>query len=319
VLYQLLARHNHALELEWEKLEEVLTGEQLSTRPVAGSHPHEVRKWLLAYSFFPAKWINQIFSVGGIGWEESRLQLLAYKSRGSSEHKQGKEIGVGDRQRAPVTILFEDDHCLIANKPSGLPVHQSYAGQVHTLDALIERYMDDCHDPILVRHIHRIDDDTSGPVLYAKHDLAQYLFDEAMREKRIDRQYLAIVEGTLSQQAGVVNAPIGKHRHQPKRRVVTADGDNAMTHYKLMEGLSHHSVVELTLETGRTHQIRVHMSHIGHPLVGDKLYGGSTKYLSHQALHGVRLRFVHPFTEQELSIEAPLPQWYEEIKRINSK
>lgn len=319
MLYRLLARHKNALVLDWDELAQHLTGEQLSTRPVAGSHPHEVRKWLLAYSFFPAKWINQIFSVGGISWDENRLQLQAYRERSSSERQRRNDTVDETDKNITMSVLFEDDHCLVAYKPAGLPVHQSYPGQIHTLDAQLDSYMAASSDSIVIRHIHRIDDETSGPVLYAKHDLAQYLLDEAMREKKIDRQYIAIVEGQLRQSKGSVSASIGKDRHQPKRRIVTKAGDKAVTHYKLLESWLQHCVVELTLETGRTHQIRVHMSYIGHPLLGDKLYGGSTTYLSHQALHGIRLRFVHPFTAQALTIEAPHPQWFIEIKRLISK
>lgn len=318
MLYRLLTRHKNALVLDWEQSAQYLTGEQLSTRPLAGSHPHEVRKWLLAYSFFPTKWLNQIFSVGGISWEGHHLHLLAYRQK-INGRQQGNDAIDGIDPGLKASILYEDNHCLIANKPAGLPVHQSYPGQVHTLDAQVDKYMEATHDEIVIRHIHRIDDDTSGPVLYAKHDLAQYLLDEAMREKRIDREYIAIVEGQLRQSKGTIDVPIGKDRHQPKRRVVTSTGDVAMTHYKLLESWPLHSVVELALVTGRTHQIRVHMSYIGHPLLGDKLYGGATKYLPYQALHGARLRFVHPFLDEVLTVDAPLPDWYAIIKQIISK
>ncbi|SFE23954.1 23S rRNA pseudouridine1911/1915/1917 synthase [Paenibacillus catalpae] len=275
--------------------------------PEAGSHPHLLRQWLLARSLFPAKWINRLFSVGGIKWEGGLIRLLAFPPADPAAdplYRKAKNSSVIEPE-----VLYEDDFCLVLNKPAGMPVHESYAGQTGTLDEAAARWLLGTGDPLPVRHIHRLDDDTSGPVLYAKNDLAQWALDEAMREKRIDRRYLAVVQGRLNKPSGTINAPIGKDRHHSSRRRVTPGGDTAVTHYETVRMLSNNTVVRVQLETGRTHQIRVHMSHIGHPLVGDKLYGGDTKLLPHQALHGERLLFPHPWTGEWVEAAAPDPAW----------
>ncbi|GMK47206.1 hypothetical protein PghCCS26_43360 [Paenibacillus glycanilyticus] len=284
--------------------------EQLSI-PEAGSHPHLVRQWLLACSLFPAKWINRLFSVGGIGWEGERIRLLAFPPVDPVSdplYRKAKSGGYSSLAQA-AEVLYEDDFCLVLNKPAGMPVHESHAGQTGTLDEAAARWLLEQGDPLPVRHIHRLDDDTSGPVLYSKNDLAQWVLDEAMREKRIDRRYLAVVQGKVKKPSGTINAPIGKDRHHSSRRRVTPGGDPAITHYETIRAFSDATLVRLRLETGRTHQIRVHMSHLGHPLLGDKLYGGDTRLLQHQALHGERLLFPHPWTGDFVEAAAAEPEW----------
>ena len=320
MFHQLVTRQGMDLVLDWKRLGEMLDIEQAHTQPRAGSHPHEVRQWLLAYSFFPTKWLNQIFSVGGMKWNGDLLHLLAYQevdiTRDEVYRSAVKLLSSGDDM---VQMLYEDEHCLVVYKAAGMPVHGSVKGQQNTLDVAVAAYMLNKQDPILVRHIHRLDDETSGPVLYAKHQLAQLKLDEQMRNNTVDRQYIAIVHGKLSQDEGTVNAPIGKDRREPKRRVVTASGDSALTHYHIVAKYEHYTEVALKLETGRTHQIRVHMKHLGHPLVGDKLYGGDTKWLNHQALHGASLTFSHPLSSQQVYVQAMVPAWYAEIKQHITK
>ena len=210
----------------------------------------------------------------------------------------------------PAEILYEDDACLVAYKPAGMPVHAASAEQEMNRTALANAIA--CHyawtgQEVRIRHIHRLDADTTGPVLYAKTALSHAILDEAMREKRIRRTYTALVHGQIKQQQGTIDAPIGKDRHHSGRRRVTPSGDRAVTHYEVLKTGPQYSLVQLELDTGRTHQIRVHMSHIGHPLVGDKLYGGETKLLARQALHGQELCFPHPFSGSEIIVEAPLP------------
>lgn len=320
MLHQLMVRQDQDLVLNWSQLSERLDEEQKRTQPKAGSHPHEVRQWLLAYSFFPTKWLNQIFSVGGIKWNGEMLHLLAYTIIDVMKD----EIYRAAQKRLltklePVQMLYEDEHCLVAYKPVGMPVHGSIKGQMNTLDVAVAAHFLQQQDHILVRHIHRLDDETSGPVLYAKHQLAQLLLDEQMRNKEIDRHYRAIVQGTFKQLEGTVNAPIGKDRYQPKRRVVTPTGESAITHYQVIEEYRSYSEVALQLETGRTHQIRVHMEYLGHPLVGDKLYGGEMKWLQHQALHGASLTFRHPLSTEMIRVDVILPEWYAQLKQHITK
>jgi len=284
-------------------------------QPKAGSHPHEVRQWLLAYSFLPAKWINRLFSVGGIRWEGTSLQLLAFPAADVSVdpvYRKAKLPEVKGDGIAP-EVLYEDDFCLVLHKPAGMPVHESAPGQRGTLDEAAARHLLLRGDPLPVRHIHRLDDETSGPVLYSKNDLAQWMLDEAMRQKEIDRRYIAVVHGKVQPKRGTIDKPIGKDRHHKARRRVHEGGEHAVTRFETVEAYPSASIVRLILETGRTHQIRVHMSHIGHPLVGDGLYGGASGQLAHQALHGERLLFRHPWSGEGLDIAAPWPGWLNKL------
>ncbi|GLX69545.1 RluA family pseudouridine synthase [Paenibacillus glycanilyticus] len=279
------------------------------SEPEAGSHPHLVRQWLLACSLFPAKWINRLFSVGGIKWEGERIALLAFPPADPVKDPLYRKAQMNSSSVEEPEVLYEDDFCLVLNKPAGMPVHESYPGQIGTLDEAAARLQLRKGDPLTVRHIHRLDDDTSGPVLYAKNDLAQWILDEAMRDKRIDRRYLAVVEGHVKKASGTINAPIGKDRHHSSKRRVTPGGELSVTHYDKVRTFANATLVRLKLETGRTHQIRVHMSHLGHPLLGDKLYGGDTRLLPHQALHGERILFPHPWTGETVEAAAPQPDW----------
>lgn len=316
----LLSREAAELILDYKGLASRLTKEQAKYQPEIGSHPHLVRQWLQACSVFPPKWINRIFSVGGIKWSGEQLRLLAYTY---ADLQQDDDYRAAQTElksgAARIEVLYEDDHLLVANKPAGMPVHGANKGQRNSLDVAVAVHMLRQNDPIIIRHIHRLDDDTSGPVLYAKNELAQQRLDEQMRNKEIEREYIAIVHGKLNSKKGTISEPIGKDRHQPKRRLVTPKGESAITHYELLESSELYSVVKLRLETGRTHQIRVHMSHIRHPLVGDQLYGGNTELLAHQALHGASLRFTHPVLGEEMIVEAKPPAWYGEIKQYISK
>lgn len=304
-------RREQWLELEWPPPPESAGG----PLPKAGSHPHEVRQWLLASSLFPAKWVNRLFSVGGIRWEKDRVRLLAFPAADTLRdplYASAKLTG-GD---AGIRILYEDDYCIVADKPAGMPVHASRPGQTGTLDEAVAGHMLAKGDPLPVRHIHRLDEDTSGPVLYSTNDMAHWRLDEAMRAKAIDRRYIAVVEGRLRPAAGRIDLPIGKDRHHGSRRRVTPNGDAAVTHYETVSCDGRLSLVRIRLETGRTHQIRVHMSHLGHPLIGDKLYGGSAELLDRQALHGERLQFAHPLTGDTVEVEAPWPDWLDRLAKL---
>lgn len=207
-----------------------------------------------------------------------------------------------------LNVLFEDDHCLVVNKPAGIAVHPSNEGQTGTLAHLVAAYYDLTGQSCPVRHIHRLDEWTSGPVLYAKNAASQRILDETMRQKQIERIYIAFVSGRMKQNRGRLDFPIGRDRHHNQRRRVSATGDHAVTHYEVIEVYASTTMVRLTLETGRTHQIRVHLSHIGHPLLGDKLYYGPVDIIPRQALHGDKLNFTHPVTGENIHIEAPWPE-----------
>ncbi|WP_276357824.1 RluA family pseudouridine synthase [Cohnella caldifontis] len=206
-----------------------------------------------------------------------------------------------------LNVLYEDEFTLVVGKPAGIEVHPSEQGQRRTLAHAVASYYEMTGQEVRIRHIHRIDKDTTGPVLYAKNEFAHYQYDKDMREKRIERIYLALAEGVIPQDKGTIDKPIGQDRHHSTRRRISETGDPAVTHYEVVERFGGHTLVRLRLETGRTHQIRVHLSAIGHPLAGDGMYGGSRKVMSRQALHGEKLIWRHPWTGEKQQVRAPLP------------
>jgi 23S rRNA pseudouridine1911/1915/1917 synthase len=205
----------------------------------------------------------------------------------------------------PVEIVYEDDHVLVANKPAGITVHSNDPQDRGTLvHRVLFHYLVEglARKP---RPVHRLDQHTSGGVLFANHEWAQVKLDQALREGQVKREYVALVTGQLSQSRGTISLPIGRDRHHPTRRRVSQSGVPAVTHYKVIETYKDASLVRLMLETGKTHQIRVHMSHLGHPLLGDVLYGGSSKGVHRQALHGDRLKFIHPVSGESIELNIP--------------
>lgn len=218
-------------------------------------------------------------------------------------------------QKMKLDIVYEDDHLLIINKPAGLMVHPDQKDGINTLVNGVAYYYQKNQIHHRIRYIHRLDTDTSGGIIFAKHYLAHSLMDDWLSEKKIKRWYLALVTGKLSSKQGKINAPIGKDRHHGARRRVAKNGDEAITLYQLKQQFKNYALVELELKTGRTHQIRVHMSYLGHPLLGDVLYGGPAQVgaLKRQALHSSRIEMKHPITQAALKFDIPLPP---DIKKL---
>ncbi len=245
----------------------------------------------------PAAYVKRMHSGGDIIRSGDRLRLRLFDARPLGFEPQWQEL----------EILFEDDFCLVVNKPAGIPVHPSAAGAGGTLANGVAFHYQASGERVAVRHIHRLDDWTTGPVLYAKNAYAQHMLDEDMRHKRILRSYVAIAHGRPTYEQGVIDAPIGRDRHVAGRRRVSQSGLAAVTHYEVMERFQAAALFHLQLETGRTHQIRVHLSHLGHPIIGDRLYGGDASLIARQALHGMRLSFHHPLGGELIEIEADMP------------
>lgn len=207
-----------------------------------------------------------------------------------------------------LNILFEDDFMLIVNKPVGMEVHPSAHGQKGTLANAVAAYFEMTGKACKVRPVHRLDKDTTGPVVFAKNEAASVILEKSLKDKKIDRLYIALAEGRINPPKGVINAPIGQDRLHSTRRRVSETGEPAVTHYEVTDRLVDHSLVRLRLETGRTHQIRVHLAHIGHPVAGDGMYGGKRTYISRQALHGEKLVCFHPWSGEKIHVTAPLPE-----------
>lgn len=206
--------------------------------------------------------------------------------------------------------VYEDDHLLIVNKPAGMDTHPNEPGQLGTLANAVAFHWQMQGIYAKVRHIHRLDRDTTGGVIFAKHPLAASIMDRKLEERKIKRTYIAFVEGMVAGSRGTIHQPIGRDRHHPSRRRVSPQGQDAVTHYRVLERYSRHQItlLELQLDTGRTHQIRVHLSFLGHPLLGDQLYGGSKRFMDRQALHAAKIELSHPISEEPLSLEVPWPQ-----------
>lgn len=217
----------------------------------------------------------------------------------------------------PLDILYEDDYLLVVNKPKGMVVHPA-AG--HTEGTLVNAVMAHCGDQLsgingVLRPgiVHRIDKDTTGALLICKEDSVHRDLAEQLKEHSIKRRYRAIVAGNLKDDEGTVEGPIGRHPTDRKKMAINSkNGKPAVTHYKVLERFGQYTYIECRLETGRTHQIRVHMTSIGHPLLGDTVYGSSKNpfHLQGQTLHAMVLGFVHPVTGEYMEFTAPLPDYF---------
>ncbi|WP_209125544.1 RluA family pseudouridine synthase [Alkalihalobacillus sp. BA299] len=204
-------------------------------------------------------------------------------------------------------ILFEDDHFLVINKPAGMPTIPSRDHLSGTLANGVLYYYDQKGISSTFHAVNRLDRDTSGIVVIAKHRFAHDLMAKEQKAGQIHREYIAIIHGQLMTEKGTIQAPIGRKSDSIIEREVRSDGQEAITHYTVLLQRDEETVVRVKLETGRTHQIRVHFASIGHPLLGDDLYGGERKKIDRQALHSYYCSFIHPFTYENITIEAKVP------------
>ena len=206
----------------------------------------------------------------------------------------------------PLDIRYEDEWLLIINKPAGQLVHPTTKESSGTVGNALMHYFAAKGEAHAFHPVHRLDRDTSGLLLVAKEPQIQYQLSPKGC-KNFQREYQAIIQGELTPGAGLIDAPIARALPSIILRKVSPDGQSARTHYRTVKTNGEFSLIELQLETGRTHQIRVHMAHLGHPLLGDDLYGGNMDFIQRQALHAFRLSFKHPMTGEKLVITAPPP------------
>ncbi|EMF0148948.1 RluA family pseudouridine synthase [Enterococcus hirae] len=215
----------------------------------------------------------------------------------------------------PLEIVYEDEAVAVVNKPQGMVVHPSAGHPNGTMvNALMYHVKDLSSINGVIRPgiVHRIDKDTSGLLMVAKNDLAHESLAKQLKDKTSLRKYVALVHGVIPHEKGTINAPIGRSKVNRKMQAVREDGKPAVTHFNVLERFNDFTLVELTLETGRTHQIRVHMKYIGYPLAGDPVYGPSKTLKGNgQFLHAKLLGFTHPITGQEMVFEAPLSTIFE--------
>lgn len=230
-------------------------------------------------------------------------------------------------QNIPLNIIYEDSDVIVVNKPRGMVVHPSPG---HSDGTLVNALLAHCGDSLSgiggeIRPgiVHRIDKDTSGLVIAAKNDAAHLSLSAQLKNRSLSRVYEAILIGNLKNDAGTVDAPIGRHPTDRKRQAVTdKNARNAVTHYEVLGRYNGYTHVRCRLETGRTHQIRVHMAHIGHPVLGDLIYGRKKpeKGLSGQCLHARELKFVHPRSGEIITLKTELPEYFTEvIKKLGAE
>lgn len=205
-------------------------------------------------------------------------------------------------------IIYEDEYFMAINKPAGILVHPTPNFPTNTLANGIKFYLLSKNLDIPIRFINRIDRDTSGLVVIAKSGVAHSAVAAQFNEESSKKIYLAIAEGIFATVHGVIDNPIGTDEDNPIRRMVREDGQKCITEYEVLEQYERHALIRLNLITGRTHQVRVHLSSIGHPLLGDKLYDGNMQYIQRQALHAYEMIFKHPYSNKEIKLQAELPQ-----------
>lgn len=221
-------------------------------------------------------------------------------------------------QNIPIEIVYEDDDLLVVNKPKGMVVHPAAGNPDGTLvNALLyhcKGRLSSINGVIRPGIVHRIDKYTSGLLIVAKNDNSHTHIARQIKEHTFTREYFGIVCGKIKDEENTINAPIGRHKYNRKKMAVTeSNSKNAVTHYKVLEVFEKYSLLRFILETGRTHQIRVHMAYIGHPILGDDVYGKPFKGIEGQCLHAKKIGFVHPTTNEYMEFDSELPDYFKDI------
>lgn len=299
----------------------------------------DVQEWIVDAE--SAKTRIDKYITDGLAEDVSRSQVQLWIADGhvlvnDSPVKANYKVSQGDRialtipapsvveivpEDIPLDIAYEDRDVIVVNKPRGMVVHPAPG---HVSGTLVNALMHHCKDLSGINGelrpgiVHRIDKDTTGLIMAAKNDKAHASLAAQLKEHSVNRRYLALVHGNISHDQGTIDAPIGRDPQDRKMYTITdRNSKHAVTHFTVVERFGDYSLLELKLETGRTHQIRVHMKYIGHPLVGDPVYGKSKGIkLNGQALHAAVLGFVHPASGQYLEFSAPMPEDMEELLTI---
>lgn len=229
-----------------------------------------------------------------------------------------KEISI-KAQDISVEVLYEDNDIIVVNKPKGLVVHPANGNPdgtlVNALMKICKGTLSGIGGEIRPGIVHRLDKDTSGVLIVAKNDKAHLALCEQIKNREVKKTYLALTRGIIKENEATINMPIGRSTTDRKKMAVVKTGKEAITHFKVLERFKENTLLEINLETGRTHQIRVHLSQIGYPIVGDMVYSnGKNKFgVQGQMLHAWKIKFMHPITGKEMEIEAPLPPYFEDV------
>lgn len=219
--------------------------------------------------------------------------------------------------KSNLEILFEDDWLLIVNKPSNMPVHPSMLHFEDSLSNIIQYYYNSINLKTKIRPVNRLDKDTSGIVIFAKNEYIQECLVQQMKLHNFKKEYYAILNGNINEKNQIINAPISRKENSIIEREVNPNGDIAISHLEVIKNFDYQQTqlafVKFILETGRTHQLRVHSQYIGHPILGDTLYGFSSEFIERQALHAFKITFVHPIEKKICTFESPIPNDMEKI------
>lgn len=222
-------------------------------------------------------------------------------------------------QDIPVPVIYEDNDIIVVNKPKGMVVHPANGNPdgtlVNAILAMCKDSLSGIGGEIRPGIVHRLDKDTSGLLIVAKNDEAHMKMSRQIQDREVTKRYIALVRGVIAENEATINLPIARSTKDRKKMAVDKNGKDAVTHFKVLKRYDNYTLLELKIDTGRTHQIRVHMSYIGHPVVGDSVYSnGKNEFgVEGQMLHARYLEFKHPITEEKLKLEAPIPEYFEEV------
>lgn len=226
----------------------------------------------------------------------------------------------------PIEVIYEDSDIIVVNKPKGMVVHPGNGNVdgtlVNAIMAKCEGSLSGIGGEIRPGIVHRIDKDTSGLLIVAKNDKAHVNLSEQIKEHKVKKTYIALVRGVVKENEATIDMPIGRSKTDRKKMAVCKDGKNAVTHIKVLKRWEHYTLLQVNIETGRTHQIRVHLSYIGYPIIGDYTYSnGKNEFgVVGQCLHAQKLEFKHPTTNKIMELEAPLPEYFQEIiQKLDNK
>lgn len=232
----------------------------------------------------------------------------------TGDHLQVRICETQNSEKIPPTklaldIIYEDEDLLVLNKPAGMPIHPSLNNYTNSIANALAYYFQSQGKPFIFRCCNRLDRDTSGLTIVSKHLVSGSILSDMTKYREVHREYLAIARGSVTPSEGTIQAPLGRKEGTIIERTVDWEhGEDAVTHYKVVKEANGHSLVSLRLETGRTHQIRIHMKYLGYPLIGDYLYNPDMEYMTRQALHSHHMEFTHPVTGEHMSFTAPLPE-----------
>lgn len=263
--------------------------------------------------------------------EEGKITINKRKEKPSYEVKNGDVIQIEEdipkeshiiAQDIPVEIIYEDEDILVINKPKGMVVHPGNGNPDGTLAnavmGLCGNTLSGIGGELRPGIIHRLDKDTSGVIVIAKNDKSHIQISNQIKDRETSKKYIALVRGQIKEDEATINMPIGRSKTDRKKMAVRKDGKEAITHFKVLKRYENYTLLELKIDTGRTHQIRVHLAEIGHPVIGDYVYsnGKNPFNVTGQMLHSKRIEFVHPTTKKRVAFEANLPEYFEKILEL---